>query len=262
MPKRVLIICHNEHETLGDNYTSVLTDRGFNLLPLNVFEGAPDFADFDPPPLEDLDLIIALGGALSANDEYPAILAERRFFTDAIAAKVPVFGVCLGAQIMSRALGGLVEPTGGYEFGLRKIWITEQGSRDPVFSKLRIPLVPTLHGECFSVPDSAIELAFGYMLCRDGTFRRQSLAFRYGNSYAFQFEPQLTLDELKIWNRELADDYNLMGPIFNPKFEAEANLREFTSYSPIYEAQAREMLIAFLKNVGLGQPNCQEEASS
>ena len=152
---------------------------------------------------------------------------------------------------MAHALDGLVEPTGGYEFGLRKVWITERGSRDPVFSKLRIPLVPTLHGECFSVPDGATELAFGYMLCRDGTFRRQSLAFRYGNSYAFQFEPQLTLDELKIWNRELADDYNLMGPLFDPKFEAEANLREFTSYSPIYEAQSREMLIAFLENAGL-----------
>lgn len=251
MPKRVLIIRHNKHETLGENYTSVLTDRGFDLYPLNVFEGAPDFADFDPPSLEDLDLIIALGGALSANDEHPAIHAERRFFTDAIAAKVPLFGVCLGAQIMSRSLAGLVEPTGGYEFGLRKIWITERGSRDPVFSKLRIPLVPTLHGECFSVPDGATELAFGYMLCRDGTFRRQSLAFRYGNSYAFQFEPQLTLDELKIWNRELADDYKLMGPIFDPEFEAEANLREFTSYSPIYEAQSRDMLIAFLENGGL-----------
>ena len=53
---------------------------------------------------------------------------------------------------MARALGGTVEPTGGYEFGLRKIWITKQGSQDPVFSKLRVPLVPTLHGECFSCP--------------------------------------------------------------------------------------------------------------
>lgn len=251
MPKRALIIRHNQHETLGDNYTSVLNGYGFDLYPLNVFEGAPDFADFDPPSLEDLDLIIALGGALSANDDYPAIHAERQFFAEAIVAKVPVFGVCLGAQIMSRALDGLVEPTGGYEFGLRKIWITEQGSRDPVFSKLRIPLVPTLHGECFNIPHGAIELAFGYMLCRDGTFRRQSLAFRHGNSYAFQFEPQLTLGELKIWDRELAGDYELMGPLFDPKFEAEANLREFTSYSPIYEAQSREMLIAFLENTGL-----------
>ena len=251
MPKRALIIRHNEFETLGQNYTSVLTDRGFDLHALNVFEGAPDFANFDPPKLNEIDLIIALGGALSANDDFPAIHAEREFFAEAISSGKPVFGVCLGAQIMARALGGTVQPTGGYEFGLRKIWITEQGSQDPVFSKLRVPLVPTLHGECFTVPTGATELAFGYMLCRDGTFRRQSLAFRHGNSYGFQFEPQLTLDELKIWNQELASDYELMGPLFDPKFEAEANLREFATYSPIYEAQSREMLIAFLDDAGL-----------
>ena len=251
MPKRALIIRHNEFETLGQNYTSVLTDRGFDLHPLNVFESAPDFTDFNPPPIAELDLIIALGGSLSANDDFPVIHAEREFFAEAISSGKPVFGVCLGAQIMARALGGTVEPSGGYEFGLRKIWITKEGTQNPVFRKLRVPLVPTLHGECFAVPPGATELAFGYMLCRDGTFKRQSLAFRHGNSYAFQFEPQLTLDELKIWNQELASDYKLMGPLFDPKFEAEANLREFATYSPIYEAQSREMLIAFLDDAGL-----------
>ena len=145
-------------------------------------------------------------------------------------------------------------PTGGYEVGLRKIWVTEEGSRDPVFGKLRVPLVPTLHGESFTVPDGASELAYGYMLCRDGTFSRLSMAFRYGQSYAFQFEPQLTLEELKVWNRELFDDYKLMGAAFDPESEADTNLREFTAYSPIYEAQSREMFVAFLENAGLTQP--------
>ena len=248
MKKQALIIRHNEHETLGESYSSVLVDHGFELHALNVFESASDFNAFDPPPLNEIHLIVALGGAMSANDSYPAIIAETKYFADAMSASVPIFGVCLGAQIMASALGGNVEPTGGYEFGLRKIWITGQGSQDPVFSKLRVPLVPTLHGEHFTVPTSATELGFGYMLCRDGTFRRQSLAFRYRNSYAFQFEPQLTLDELRVWNRELASDYELMGPPFDPKFEADANLREFTAYAPIYEDQSREMLKAFLKN--------------
>ncbi len=251
MPKRALIIRHNEYESLGENYTSVLVERDFDLHSLNVFESAPDFELFNPPPLDEINLIIALGGTLSANDDFPAIHAGRDLFAKAMASGIPVFGVCLGAQIMARALGGAVEPTGGYEFGLRKIWITEEGSNDPVFSKLRVPLVPTLHGDHFTVPDGATELAFGYMLCRDGTYQRQSLAFRYRNSYAFQFEPQLTLNELRIWNRELFDDYKLMGPIFDPIFEADAHLREFTTYSPIYESQSREMLIAFCVNAGL-----------
>lgn len=251
MKKLALIIRHNEFETLGANYTSVLMERGFNLHPLNVFESTPDFGIFDPPSLDEIDLIIALGGALSANDIYPAIQAETQYFADAMSSGIPAFGVCLGAQIMARALGGIVEPTGGYEFGLRKMWITEEGSRDPAFSKLRVPLVPTLHGEHFTVPSGATQLAFGYMLCRDGTFRRQSLAFRHDNSYAFQFEPQLTHNELRVWNRELASEYELMGPLFDPAFEADAHLREFTSYAPIYEAQSRELLNAFLDNAGL-----------
>ena len=180
MRKLALIIRHAEPETLAENYTSTLVERGFELRPLNVFEGAPELEEFEPPGLDEVDLIIALGGPQSANDPYPALRSERRFFADAMASGVPVFGVCLGAQLMARALGGEVGPTGGYEFGLRKMWVTEEGSRDPVFSKLRVPLVPTLHGECFTVPPGAVELAFGYMLCRDGSFRRQSLAFRFG----------------------------------------------------------------------------------
>ena len=62
-----------------------------------------------------------------------------------------------------------------------------------MFSKIAAPLVPTLHGECFTVPDGATKLAEGYMLRRDGWYLRINMAFRYGNSYGFQFEPQLTL---------------------------------------------------------------------
>ena len=251
MAKVVLLIRHAEPETLAANYTSALVERGFKIRPLNVFEGAPGFEHFDAPSLDEVDLIVVLGGPQSANDCYPALRSEREYMAEAIASGVPVFGVCLGAQLMSRVLGGEVAQAGGYEFGLRKIWITEDGSRDPVFGKLRVPLVPTLHGECFTVPPGATELAFGYMLCRDGTFRRQSLAFRYGSSYGFQFEPQLTLDELRVWDRELAEDYEKMGPLFDPSFEADAHLREFEAYSPIYEAQSREMLVAFLENAGL-----------
>lgn len=251
MSRLALIIRHAEPETLAENYTSALAARGFEMVPLNVFESAPEFDVFDAPALEDVDLIVVLGGPQSANDEYPALRSERRYLADAMAAGVPVFGVCLGAQLMARCLGGEVRPTGGYEFGLRKMWITEEGSRDPVFGKLRVPLVPTLHGECFTVPPGATELAYGYMLCRDGTFMRQSLAFRHGISYGFQFEPQLTLAELRVWNRELADDYDKMGPLFDPVVEAETNLREFVAYSPIYEAQSRDMLLAFCDNAGL-----------
>lgn len=249
--KQALIIRHAVPETLAANFTAVLERHGIQLEPRNVFASAPAFDRFDPPPLAHIDLIIALGGPMSANDDYPAIHHEREYLRQAMDMQKPVFGICLGAQIMTTALGGTVEPTGGYQFGLRKLDVTAAGDADPVFKNLTIPLVPTLHGECFSIPKGATRLAAGYMLRRDGTYRKLNMAFRYGNAYGFQFEPQLTLEELQVWNRELSADYQLMGDRFDPAEEAARNLREFARYEPHYCAQMRKLLTAFLRNAGL-----------
>ena len=255
--KRALIIRHAAPETLAANFTGVLEQHGFHLEPLNVFESAPAFDRFAPPPLEQVDLIVALGGPQSANDAYPAIHQERAYLRRAMALDVPVLGICLGAQIMATALGGAVEPTGGYQFGLRKLDVTAAGDADPVFSKLTIPLVPTLHGECFSIPHGATRLAVGNMLCRDGSYRRINMAFRYGKSYGVQFEPQLTLEELQVWNRELSGDYELMGDRFDPSEEAARHLREYTRYEPHYREQMRNLLTAFLHNADLIEDRSQ-----
>ena len=80
------------------------------------------------------------------------------------------------------------------------------------------------------------------MLRRDGAWLRFPMAFRYGPSYGFQFEPQLTLGELRVWNRELAGDYELMGGRFDAAEEAARNLREFTAYATLYERQMARMV--------------------
>ena len=175
--KKALVIRHAPAETLASNFTSVLQSENFQLEPLNIFEDAPDYRSFQAPPLEDISLIIALGGPMSANDNYPALLEEREYLRSAIAAGKPVMGICLSAQIMAQALGGKVEATGGYQFGLARLLITEKGAADPVFGKIEVPLAPTLHGDCFSIPKDAVKLAEGYMLCRDGTYRRIDTAY-------------------------------------------------------------------------------------
>jgi GMP synthase (glutamine-hydrolysing) len=249
--KRALIIRHAASETLASNYTNVLKHHGFSLEPLDIFQAAPDYARFFPPALDNFDLLVVLGGPLSANDDYPALHDEQDYLKEALSQGKPVLGVCLGAQLMVRALGGTVGPTGGYQFGLRQIYITPQGDADPVFGKIAIPLVPTLHGECFSIPPGATKLAEGFMLCRDGRYQRINMAFRYGSSYGFQFEPQLTLEELRIWDRELSGDYAFMGGHFDPAAEAARNLREFSKYAPYHESQMRDVLVAFLHNAGI-----------
>ena len=257
MTKRAVIIQHIAVETLGGNFTGLLADAGFTLTPVPLYQDAPDFAAFAAPDLSEVDLVVALGGPMSANDNLPALIQEMAYLRSAATGDVgnrqptPVVGICLGAQLLSRALGGAVAPTGGYQFGLRKIDVTAEGGADPVFSEIKIPLVPTLHGEQFTVPPGATLLAEGTMLRRDGGYVRIPMAFKYGVSYAFQFEPQLTLDELRVWNRELAGDYALMGDRFNPDEESARNLREFEMFAPHHEAQMARMLTALLRRAGL-----------
>ena len=249
--KQALIIRHHESETMGSNFRTILQRRGFAFGECNIFESAPRYDRFDPPPLADVALIMSFGGPMSVNDDLPALHSEREYLAEAMAAGKPVFGVCLGAQMMATALGGAVEPSGGYQFGLRKIHVTAPGHADPVFGRIATPLVPTLHGECFTIPGGATKLAESDILLRDGGFRRINMAFRYGLSYAFQFEPQLTLEELKIWNRVFFGDYTLMGDAFRPNEEASRNLREFARYAPVHQRQMSELLESFLANAGL-----------
>ena len=256
MTKRAVIIQHHPVETLGGNFTGILRDAGFALTTVPVYACAPDFDRFDAPDLSAVDLVVALGGPMSANDDFPALIQEMQYLRAAATGDVgnreltPVVGICLGAQLLSRALGGAIAPTGGYQFGLRKIDVTEAGRTDPVFCEIDIPLVPTLHGEQFTVPPGATLLAKGTMLRRDGGYVRFPMAFRYGVSYGFQFEPQLTLDELQVWNRELAGDYELMGERFDPADEAARNLREFSAFGSYHEAQMGRMLRALLARRG------------
>ena len=236
---------------MGGDFRAVLEGRGFRFIECNIFESAPDYDKFDPPPLGDVDLIMAFGGPMSVNDDLPALHAERVYLREAMTDGKPVFGVCLGAQMMATALGGAVEPSGGYQFGLRQLHVTAEGDADPVFGNITTPLAPTLHGECFTIPDGAVKLADAHMLCRDGRYRRINMAFRYGQSYAFQFEPQLTLDELREWDRVFSGDYDLMGDAFVPAEESARNLREFAKFAPEHRRQMTALLEAFLRNAGL-----------
>jgi GMP synthase (glutamine-hydrolysing) len=253
MNKLAVVIQHIAVETLGGNFAAVLADVGFEICRVPVFAGAPDFAAFEAPDLADVSLIVSLGGPMSANDDYPALRQEMDYLRAAATgdSPVPVVGICLGAQLLSRALGGEVSPTGGYQFGLRKIDITATGIADPVFGEIAVPLAPTLHGERFTLPPGGKLLAEGTMLKRDGGYLRIPMAFRYGLSYGFQFEPQLTLDEMRVWNRELFGDYTQMGDRFDPTKEAARNLREFTAFAPLHEAQMARMLRSLLDQAGL-----------
>ena len=232
-----VVVQHHPSETLGANFRSILSEYGGGIVTVPAYEWLPDSGKFHAPDPDGVDAIITLGGPMSANDPYPALEGEISYLRRAAEAGIPVLAVCLGAQLLARSLGGAVAPTGGYQFGLRKLWVSPEGHSDPAFGKIQTPLAPTLHGESFTIPPGAVRLAEGFVMRRDGRYVRINMAFRFNNAYGVQFEPQLTLDELKVWNLVFESDYGLMGPEFDPVEEAQRNEREFENFAPVHEAQ-------------------------
>ena len=81
--KQALIIRHSEVESLARNYTAVLEAHGFHLEALNLFESAPGYDRFQAPDLDDVSLVLVLGGPLSANNDYEALRRERAYLGEA-----------------------------------------------------------------------------------------------------------------------------------------------------------------------------------
>jgi GMP synthase (glutamine-hydrolysing) len=113
--------------------------------------------------LPDVDSIagaVVMGGPMSANDtdSYPRLAEEVAWLRRCAARGVPVLGVCLGAQLLARALGSTIAPAPAREIGFAPIEIIARA--DPVVG----PLAPTAvvlhwHGEVFDLPASARALA-------------------------------------------------------------------------------------------------------
>jgi GMP synthase-like glutamine amidotransferase len=117
------------------------------------------FESSDLPDVADLDLVVALGGPMSANDEatLPWITDEKRFISAAIHAGKAVLGICLGAQLIASALGSRVYPGQHKEIGWFDI---ESTSESPdLFQFPKTATVFHWHGETFELPPRASRLA-------------------------------------------------------------------------------------------------------
>jgi GMP synthase-like glutamine amidotransferase len=111
------------------------------------------------PGTADIDLIIALGGPMSGNDEagLPWLKEEKRFISGAIKAGKPVLGICLGAQLIAGALGARVYPGRHKEIGWLDIESTS--SHPDLFQFPKTAAVFHWHGETFDLPPGASRLA-------------------------------------------------------------------------------------------------------
>ena len=184
MPKPVLIILHQERSTTG-RIGRLLSERG---LKLDIRR--PRCGDPLPETLEAHAGVGIFGGPMSANDRDDYVKKEIEWMEVPLREEKPFFGICLGAQILARALGAKVDfhPEGLVEVGYYPLRPTEAGKK-----LLEWPdYVYQWHREGFDLPEGAVLLAEG------DTFRNQ--AFQYGRvAFGFQFHSELTHQMMCRW---------------------------------------------------------------
>jgi GMP synthase-like glutamine amidotransferase len=166
MNMKVHVLQHASFEGLG-NMEEWLRERDAQISISHLYKSPelPTFAD-----LVDLDLLIALGGPMSVNDETELswLAPEKQLIAEAITQGVAVLGICLGAQLIAAARGAEVYAAKEKEIGWHSIsGIAQQTS---AFQFPAMTDVFHWHGETFDLPADAVLLA-STALCMNQAFQ-------------------------------------------------------------------------------------------
>ncbi len=188
MPK--LLVCqHVPYEILG-TLDPLLREARFRIRYIN-FGRAPQAR----PGLDTYDALVILGGPMNVDevDLHPHLDTEVELVREAMARGIPVLGICLGAQLIAKALGADVRPNPVKEIGWYDVTLTPEGEVDPVLGHLGVTeKIFQWHGDTFDIPEGAVHLA------RSPSCENQ--AFRHGNNvYGFQFHLEVDEPLIKRW---------------------------------------------------------------
>ena len=185
MSGTALLLVHQSESDTG-RIGVMLANRGFEIE-----RCCPCAGDILPQDAAAYDVVVSYGGPMSANDcGIDGIRNELNFIPTVLAAGIPFIGLCLGGQLLARALGARVSPhpRGLVEAGFMRIRPTAAGRDWFVESDMFYQW----HREGFEVPDSATLLATGDVY--------PNQAFIYGdNAVATQFHPEVTRDMIDRW---------------------------------------------------------------
>lgn len=164
MSKTALVLRHITFEDLG-SFANPLAEAGYAVTYRDPTVDPVSRLD----PLAD-DLLIVLGGPIGAYEEtlYPFLADEIALLTARLAARRPTLVICLGAQLMARALGAQVAPTGVKEIGWGPLTLTAPGALSPLAALDGVPLLHW-HGDAFDIPAGAERLA-STALCANQAF--------------------------------------------------------------------------------------------
>lgn len=187
--KQAIAIRHLAFEDLGI-FENELSAAGYRTVYLDA--GVDDLTAIDLTPS---DLLIVLGGPIGADEErfYPFLKDELRLLENALSRSVPLLGICLGAQLMARALGARVMSMPEKEIGFGAIDLSEAGKNsclgliEPAGSR-----VLHWHGDMFDLPAGAERLASSRLAINQ--------AFSFGpTALALQFHLEMDPAMFERW---------------------------------------------------------------
>ena len=198
MPRpKILVFQHVPYEPLG-TLDPLLKECGFRIRYVN-FGRDPD----QRPSLDKYAALIVLGGPMNAHeiDTYPNLITEVEVIREAVDQDMSVLGICLGAQLLAKALGGSVARNPDREIGWFDVELTEHGRTDPVLGGFaQTQRVFQWHEDGIGLPPETVHLA--------SSPASGVQAFRYeDHAYGFQFHLEVDATLIDRWLTEL--DYQV-----------------------------------------------------
>lgn len=187
---RVLSIIHQDDAASGV-FADAVAERGDELTEWNISD------DSGPPaPPESYDAVLVFGGAMHVDQEarHPWLREEDALLRGLLERRTPVLGVCLGAQLLAKALRADVGPLPRPQIGWFEVEQTPEAGDDPVFAGLPQRFTGfQWHSYAFDLPPGAVALA------RDPVCLQ---AFRAGQSaWGIQFHAEVTKESVEDWFR-------------------------------------------------------------
>lgn len=186
---KTLILCHKSKQDAGA-FEELLRQRGADIDVRLAFDEG--ITDVDPAYH---DLTIFMGGPMGAyqNDHFPYLDEEVEYIKARLDVKKPYLGICLGGQLMAKAMGADNFPgKAGKEIGWHKIAVNDAGMKTAVrHLDKSVTRMMQWHGDTFSLPHDAV------LLASSDLYKNQ--AFMYENALGFQCHPEVTNTNIELW---------------------------------------------------------------
>ncbi|MBA4175369.1 MAG: glutamine amidotransferase [Leptothrix sp. (in: Bacteria)] len=143
--------------------------------------------------LDQVDLLVILGGPIGAEEDerYPFLAEEVLLLSERMATRRPMLGICLGAQLIARAMGARVRPMGHKEIGYAAITLTARGEGSPLAAIGNQPVLHW-HGDQFDLP-AGIESLATTPLCPNQAFMVED------HTLAWQFHLEVNAARVEQW---------------------------------------------------------------